>query len=562
MSQPHTTHRQVAVGAIAIFVVVIAAVAVAMVSLNRVQQIAGTLATRDYPAIQLLLAVDRDVYQAQLALERMASQAGSFEQQRSVFDENVEQSHRRFERYAGFALDREEEVSVRRRYLERRKRWLDAADSVFASLAAADVAPAPGQSLKAARESFAAMRHEIDRLQEEIYKPLLAAGSSAIPQQAKQAQVLMLIALGVGLTIGIGVAVTGVRRICADERLASRRIREREVETHRSDYERRLQRGLQFARSEDDAIRVVHEALEEAAPGLRAQLLVADSSNAHLSPKTSIGDADETPLCPVPTPNECPAVQGGVELSFDTSARFDVCPYLKDRDSGPCSANCVPISVMGQAVGVLHAVGPDHQCASEETRIALGAVAAKAGERLGVLRAFAKTRAQASYDPLTGLLNRRSLEEAAAPLLQDPLATVAVAYGDLDHFKRLNDTHGHETGDRSLRLFSGVLTGSIRPEDLAARWGGEEFVIVFPDADATQAARIMNRVREMLASRVRNADVPEFTVSFGVADTSDGVSLDDLVRAADRALLAAKEAGRNQAMRSTDVRDGEYSAAA
>ena len=79
----------------------------------------------------------------------------------------------------------------------------------------------------------------------------------------------------------------------------------------------------------------------------------------------------------------------------------------------------------------------------------------------------------------------------------------ALALADLDHFKRLNDTHGHEEGDRSLRLFSHVVRQVLRDDDLVARWGGEEFLIALPDADADAAVEVMDRIRANLARLAR-----------------------------------------------------------
>jgi diguanylate cyclase (GGDEF)-like protein len=155
-----------------------------------------------------------------------------------------------------------------------------------------------------------------------------------------------------------------------------------------------------------------------------------------------------------------------------------------------------------------------------------------------------RTSLQAATDPLTGLMNRRTLEGRVAAI-ERAGDGFAVAMGDLDHFKRLNDVHGHDTGDRALRLFARTLQASVRGDDLACRYGGEEFVVVFPRATALQAAEVLRRVQEELFVALGRGGSPSFTVSFGVADSA-GLTFEEALRAADAALFTAKRDGRNR----------------
>src|SRR5262249_36575967 len=120
-------------------------------------------------------------------------------------------------------------------------------------------------------------------------------------------------------------------------------------------------------------------------------------------------------------------------------------------------------------------------------------------------------------------------------------------------FKNLNDTHGHETGDKALRTFAHVLRSTVRQGDLAARWGGEEFVLIMPRTTVQEAKTVLERVREALSVVLQGADTPAFTVSFGLAQPRDGASFTDVLASADESLLLAKREGRNRTVVSDDV---------
>jgi diguanylate cyclase (GGDEF)-like protein len=167
-----------------------------------------------------------------------------------------------------------------------------------------------------------------------------------------------------------------------------------------------------------------------------------------------------------------------------------------------------------------------------------------------MLRAFQLSQTQANSDSLTGLMTRRSLETGVREI-QNEGQSYAVAYGDLDHFKQLNDVFGHDAGDRALRTFSQVLRDSLRPADLACRYGGEEFVIVLPECPVDEALQVLERVRQRMAERLVTAQVPTFTVSFGLASSDQATDFLELVDLADQALLTAKAGGRDQVVLST-----------
>lgn len=155
---------------------------------------------------------------------------------------------------------------------------------------------------------------------------------------------------------------------------------------------------------------------------------------------------------------------------------------------------------------------------------------------------------RAELDPTTGLLNRQAFRELVGAHLRRPRrgGPSAVAIVDLDGFKAVNDEQGHPAGDEVLSLVATAIRANLRAEDLASRYGGDEFVVFLPDCPVESALRIMERVRAVVAG-VTAASGSTVTASVGVALSADGLAgLDDLVRTADRALLTVKRSGKNQ----------------
>lgn len=166
---------------------------------------------------------------------------------------------------------------------------------------------------------------------------------------------------------------------------------------------------------------------------------------------------------------------------------------------------------------------------------------------------LAQLEQQALCDALTSLPNRRAYEaqagQAMARVARSGSGALAVGVADLDHFKRINDRHGHAVGDAVLRTVAQVLREAGRVTDVCARLGGEEFGLLFPDATLAQARKVAERIRAAVAAAATplpDGTALHVTMSIGVASLALGATLDAAMSDADRALYQAKHQGRNQ----------------
>ena len=175
---------------------------------------------------------------------------------------------------------------------------------------------------------------------------------------------------------------------------------------------------------------------------------------------------------------------------------------------------------------------------------------------------------RSNTDPLTGLANRRSLDEflrlaqIAAMEKGEPLSILMI---DIDHFKKFNDTYGHQVGDQVLRLVAKVLQDSVRDVDLAARYGGEELIAVLPGADLDACAAVAERIRcriseARLTRRATGEEIASVTISIGIAQFRLAESAEAMIERCDRGLYQAKRLGRNRTVTENEL-DGEVAAA-
>ena len=175
---------------------------------------------------------------------------------------------------------------------------------------------------------------------------------------------------------------------------------------------------------------------------------------------------------------------------------------------------------------------------------------------------------RSNTDALTGLANRRSLEEffrSAQIVAMEKGEPLSILMIDIDHFKKFNDSYGHQVGDQVLRLVAKVLQDNVRDGDLAARYGGEELIAVLPGANLGVCTEVAERIRRRISEarltrRTTGQEISSVTVSIGVAQFRLAESAEAMIERCDRALYQAKRLGRNQTVTENDI-DGEVAAA-
>jgi len=204
----------------------------------------------------------------------------------------------------------------------------------------------------------------------------------------------------------------------------------------------------------------------------------------------------------------------------------------------------VPLMAGAQCMGVLSAVHPDNAFFSDEDEQLLVLLATIAAPHIEIARLSRLMR----VDSLTGTLNRRGLHESFPDDSETLLEPLSVVMLDIDHFKQVNDEFGHAVGDEVLRVVSERIALSLRVGDGVVRYGGDEFLLILPEADKNASARIADRARLAVCDEpIVTADTPiSVTVSAGVAQRCSSESRDDVIKRSDCAMYAAKRAGRNR----------------
>ena len=269
---------------------------------------------------------------------------------------------------------------------------------------------------------------------------------------------------------------------------------------------------------------------------------------------------DSLPWENVFTPDDCWALRRGQVHLVENSQLGLLCRHLEHTP--PVSYMCVPMQAHGGMLGMLHIqtnlqIQPQQEEIKEYLTESKQQLAKTVAEQIALALANLKLketlRIQSIRDPLTGLYNRRYMEESLereARRVTRKQSTLGVIMFDIDHFKHYNDTFGHAAGDTFLRELGIFLKKSIRTEDIACRYGGEEFALILPEASLEitreRAEKLREGIKHMNVRYLGQASGP-ITISFGVAILPEhGSTGDAVLQAADAALYRAKAEGRDR----------------
>lgn len=330
--------------------------------------------------------------------------------------------------------------------------------------------------------------------------------------------------------------LTDVRRISHENALISRM----------TDY-------LQGCRSTDESFTIIRTAVCELFPSCSGAIVLFNNSRNLLTVAHRWGTRCEIENSF--TPETCWALRRG-HMHAATDAGVPCCTHMTVAadDAAPLAGRiCIPMLAHGETIGLFYVACENAYIADDATHVILQRISEQASLAISNLRLQERLREQSVRDPLTRLYNRRYLEETMAHELArgdaaaNPLGVLVM---DVDHFKRFNDTMGHDAGDALLAQFAHTISVTIPNTAFACRYGGEEFVVILPRTelkDATAVAEAIRLATQNMRASMNGKPLPPVTVSIGVAMRGQhGETAKDLISAADGALYEAKRNGRNK----------------
>ena len=312
---------------------------------------------------------------------------------------------------------------------------------------------------------------------------------------------------------------------------------------------------LQSCANRDEIMQLTATTIPRLVPGASGQCYVLRASHDFYESAATFG-TQVVSSGDLLVPNQCWALRRGQPHYVVPDQDGMHCAHVDtDARRRDLACLCTPLIANGAAIGLLHVSAT----ASGDPEDADASIVATLAEQLGLALANLQLREtlqlQSLHDPLTGLFNRRYLQDNLARELyrcERRALPLSVLMLDIDHFKRFNDTHGHAAGDALLGHVGRVIAGAIRAEDMACRYGGEEFTLVLPETDAATAFARAEAIRGALETttlvHLRQTLGP-ITASIGLSTyPGDGTTAELLLQVADAWLYRAKAEGRNRTL--------------
>ncbi|WP_372016476.1 diguanylate cyclase [Pseudoxanthomonas sp. 10H] len=478
----------------------------------------------------------------------------------AIYRVNREQAGPLLERLAGLVGDNPQQRARVRTLRALSDRRIDQIEANLERYRTGGLAAAQGGIDRDVLEVSSAIRSQAQQLLEREYE-LLAERDRSSRRSADVLRALALLGIPFGLAVvGVvyGMLVREIRRRGRAERAgaeANLRLSESvaQLERHTADLAELNRYGglLQNCLTAEEAVALTTQLLSRLLPGTGGTLYRIRASQDYAEELAHWGEHVAASAALLP-PEHCWALRRGQPHLLRAHGETLRCAHVEPPAiEVELNTACIPLVAQGQQLGFLYLSADSPamlarmdlvQAATEQLSMALHNLALQ--ERL---------RIQSIRDPLTGLFNRRYLEESLARELARcerralPLSLMML---DLDHFKAFNDLHGHPGGDALLAGFGQLVRASARGEDIACRYGGEEFTLILPETTLEQAGRraaeIGAAVRAMRVEHL-GSELPGVTVSIGIAafeGTGDTAEL--LMRRADRALYQAKRRGRDR----------------
>ena len=360
--------------------------------------------------------------------------------------------------------------------------------------------------------------------------------------------VVLLFASALGASVSAVTHFGLVRPLVTDlasSRTAHQGTQQRlEVATTRRAFLEQLDLAIDRAETEDEAVEVIGRALSSFLPERDNAVLLAPPTGSRVTWSiAALEDGLDVPVI-FDEPHACGALANRVSVRASSSDNPDACAHLISH-GWEVSSLCVPILVGDRHLGVAHSGGPAGDLPDDEAIRLIEVVCRRVGHHISAMRSARTLHDASPRDEVTHLPKSERLS-GDLHRLRSTDTGFALALCDLDEFRHYNDCHGADLGDRALRTFAEVLTRTLRPSDIIARYDDDRFVCLFPSTSAQHAVAAMERVRESLVLHLALGEVAPFRASVGIVGSEEATTPEALLELAEMAIDLAKANGGNR----------------